>query len=133
MKANLSLLGCAVLAAMISNLAAQTAPSDQPASTQQCEKKHHGGPKGNFGEKLGLNDEQKAKLMPLLKKTHDSIQAIKENTSLSMDQKHQQIASLHESVAPQIKAILTPEQYQKWQEIKPRKNDRPGKNPTPTT
>ena len=46
------------------------------------------------------------------------MQAIKNDNSLSRMQKIQQIKAIHHQTDPQMKAILSPEQYQKLQAIR---------------
>jgi hypothetical protein len=46
------------------------------------------------------------------------VEVIKNNTSLSGLQKMQQIRAIHQQNDPQMKAILSPTQYQKPQEIR---------------
>ena len=44
--------------------------------------------------------------------------AIKNDNSLSKIQKIQQIKAIHQQTDPQMKAILSPQQYQKLKEIR---------------
>jgi Spy/CpxP family protein refolding chaperone len=67
---------------------------------------------------LNLSDEQKAKVAPILEKTKSDVQAIRANNSLSKQQKHEQIGTLRQSTAQQLQSILTPEQFQKFQQMK---------------
>jgi Spy/CpxP family protein refolding chaperone len=46
------------------------------------------------------------------------VEAIKNNNSLSKLQKVQQIRAIHQQTDPQMKAILSPVQYQKLQAIR---------------
>jgi Spy/CpxP family protein refolding chaperone len=46
------------------------------------------------------------------------VQAIKNDNSLSKMQKMQQLRAIHQQTDPQMKAILTPEQYQKLKAIR---------------
>jgi hypothetical protein len=67
---------------------------------------------------LQLTPQQKMKLIPILRAEAPKVQAIKADTSLSMLQKMEQLKSVHDETDPQVKSILTPEQYQKLQEIR---------------
>ncbi len=71
-----------------------------------------------LSRQLNLTPEQKMKLLPILKEEAPKIEAIKSNTSLTGMQKLQQIRALHEQSDPQVKAILTPTQYQQLQTIR---------------
>jgi Spy/CpxP family protein refolding chaperone len=71
-----------------------------------------------LSKQLNLTPEQKVKLIPILKADAPKIQAIKDNTSLTKLQKVEQIRAVREQSDPQVKAILTPEQYQQLQTIR---------------
>lgn len=71
-----------------------------------------------LSKQLNLTPEQKMKLLPILKEEAPKIEAIKSNTSLTGMQKLQQIRALHEQSDPQVRAILTPTQYQQLQTIR---------------
>lgn len=67
---------------------------------------------------LNLSDEQKAKMAPVLEKAKSDAKAVRADQSLSKQQKRQQLQTLKQSTAQQLQAILTPEQFQKFQQIK---------------
>jgi Spy/CpxP family protein refolding chaperone len=71
-----------------------------------------------LSKQLNLTPEQKAKLLPILKADAPKLEAIKNNTSLTKLQKLEQIRAVHQQSDPQVKAILTPEQYQQLQTIR---------------
>jgi len=71
-----------------------------------------------ISQQLNLTPEQKAKVFPILADEGPKVQAIKNNNSLSKMQKIQQIRAIHQQTDPQMKAILSPEQYQKLQGIR---------------
>jgi len=71
-----------------------------------------------LSKQLNLTAEQKVKLLPILKADAPKIQAIKDNASLTKLQKLEQIRAVHQQSDPQVKAILTPEQYQQLQTIR---------------
>lgn len=72
---------------------------------------------------LGLTDEQSAKLDQQRKQTGEQMKAIRENKSLSDEQKKEQMKGLHKKQQEAMKSILTEEQMQK---LKERKHDRKG-------
>ena len=106
---------------MTCNVSAQTTPSNPPPAGEKAG--HH---RGELAEKLGLTDDQKAKLEPIFQKERADIKAIIDNTTLTKEQKHEQISAIREATAPQVKAILTPEQYQKWEALKAEWKERHG-------
>ena len=71
-----------------------------------------------ISQQLNLTPEQKAKVLPILADEAPKVQAIKSDNSLSRTQKMQQIKAIHHQTDPQMKAILSPEQYQKLQAIR---------------
>ena len=71
-----------------------------------------------LSKQLNLTPDQKEKLFPILKAEAPKIQAIKDNASLTGMQKLAQIRALHEQTEPQVKAILSPQQFDQLQEIR---------------
>lgn len=71
-----------------------------------------------ISQQLNLTPQQKAKVLPILADEAPKVQAIKNNGSLSRLQKMQAIKAIHQQTEPQMKAILSPEQYQKLQAIR---------------
>jgi len=71
-----------------------------------------------ISQQLNLTPQQKAKILPILADEGPKVQAIKNDNSLSKMQKIQQIRAVHRQTDPQMKAILSPEQYQKLQAIR---------------
>ena len=71
-----------------------------------------------IAQQLNLTPEQKAKILPILRQEAPKVEAIKNDNSLSKMQKVQQIRTIHQQTDPQMKAILSPEQYQKLQGIR---------------
>jgi Spy/CpxP family protein refolding chaperone len=71
-----------------------------------------------IAQELNLTPQQKEKILPILADEVPKVQAIKNDSSLSKIQKMQQLRAIHQQTDPQMKAILTPEQYQKLQTIR---------------
>jgi Spy/CpxP family protein refolding chaperone len=69
-------------------------------------------------QQLNLTPQQKEKILPILADEVPKVQAIKNDNSLSNMQKMQQLRAIHQQTDPQMKAILTPEQYQKLRTIR---------------
>jgi hypothetical protein len=72
----------------------------------------------SVARQLNLTQQQELRLMPILKTEAPKVQAIKNDTSLSRIQKIEQIKAIHDQTEPQVKAILTPAQYQNLQEMR---------------
>ncbi|HEY2681410.1 MAG TPA: hypothetical protein VGI59_08830 [Candidatus Udaeobacter sp.] len=71
-----------------------------------------------MAQQLSLTPQQKEKILPILASDVPKVHAIKNDNSLSTVQKMQQIRTLHQQTDPQMKAILSPEQYQKLKQIR---------------
>jgi len=69
-------------------------------------------------QELNLTPQQKEKILPILAAEVPKVQAIKNDNSLNKIQKIQQLRAIHQQTDPQMKAILSPEQYQKLQKIR---------------
>jgi periplasmic protein CpxP/Spy len=70
-----------------------------------------------LSEKLNLTDAQKAKAKPILEDSAQQFKAVKDDTSLTPEQKKAKMKAAHESMHNQINAILTPEQQAKFKQM----------------
>ena len=71
-----------------------------------------------IAQQLSLTPQQKEKILPILAAEVPKVNALKNDNSLSSTQKMQQIRAIHQQTDPQMKAILSPEQYQKLKQIR---------------
>jgi periplasmic protein CpxP/Spy len=71
-----------------------------------------------ISQQLNLTPQQKAKVLPILAEEAPKVEAIKGDSSLSNLQKVQQIRAIHQQTDPQMKAILSPPQYEKLKAIR---------------
>jgi len=71
-----------------------------------------------MAQQLNLTPQQKEKVLPILAAEVPKVQAIKNDNSLSKMQKMQQLRAIHQQSDPQMKAILSPDQYQKLKQIR---------------
>jgi hypothetical protein len=71
-----------------------------------------------IAQQLDLTPQQKVKILPILADEAPKVEAIKNDNSLSKIQKIQKIRAIHRQTDPQMKAILSQEQYQKLQAIR---------------
>ena len=69
-------------------------------------------------QQLSLTPQQKEKILPILAAEVPKVHAIKNDNSLSKVQKMEQVRAIHQQTDPQMKAILSPEQYQKLKQIR---------------
>ena len=89
-----------------------TAPRTFAQSAQAIEKIE------KLSKDLKLTPEQKAAFLPVLQSEAPQIQAIKFNPSLTGVQKVEQLRAVRAEHDPQVRSILTPEQYEKLQQIR---------------
>ncbi len=71
-----------------------------------------------IAQQLDLTPQQKVKILPILADEGPKVEAVKNDNSLSKVQKMQQIRAIHQQTDPQMKAILSQEQYKKLQAIR---------------
>jgi Spy/CpxP family protein refolding chaperone len=71
-----------------------------------------------IAQQLNLTPQQKEKILPILAAEAPKVNAIKNDNSLSKVQKMQQVRAIHQQTDPQMKSILTPEQYEKLRQIR---------------
>jgi Spy/CpxP family protein refolding chaperone len=71
-----------------------------------------------MAQQLSLTPQQKEKILPILAAEIPKLHAIKNNNSLSTVQKMQEVRAIHQQTDPQMKAILSPEQYQKLKQLR---------------
>jgi Spy/CpxP family protein refolding chaperone len=69
-------------------------------------------------DELELTREQKGQLKPILQPNAQKLREILKDQSLSRTEKVAKVRELRAEVAPKVKEILTPEQFQKWHEMK---------------
>ena len=72
----------------------------------------------HISTELNLTDDQKTQLKPMLQSEVQELQAVKNDTSLSPDQKEAKAKAIHQSFKSQISNVLTPEQQKKWASMK---------------
>jgi protein CpxP len=83
------------------------------ASTSYAQKSGRLSKAEEIAQQLNLTPEQKVKILPILRDEVPKVNAIKNDNSVSNMQKMQQIRAIHQQTDPQMKAILSPAQYEK--------------------
>jgi Spy/CpxP family protein refolding chaperone len=97
--------------------ASQGAPSTgQSASSGQSGS-------GSVEDELQLTPDQKQKIAAVVEDENKQIGAVRDDNSLSMQQKQQKVMQIRQEGSPKIKAVLTPEQLQKLTAIQQRMHD----------
>jgi len=67
---------------------------------------------------LNLSPQQKGELLPILEQEGPKLEAVKNNPNLKGGQKVMQLKAIHQQTDPQVKAILSPQQYEEWKSIR---------------
>jgi periplasmic protein CpxP/Spy len=80
--------------------AAPSSPQEQPVPTENAPNRPN----------LNLTDDQKTQMQKIREGAKSQIDAIKNDSSLSADQKQAKIRSVHQDSHKQVEAMLTPEQ-----------------------
>jgi Spy/CpxP family protein refolding chaperone len=68
---------------------------------------------GSVEDELKLTPEQKAKLQPIIQDEMTQIRAVRDDSSINMDQKMAKVDEIKKASFPKIQAVLTPEQQKK--------------------
>jgi periplasmic protein CpxP/Spy len=66
---------------------------------------------------LNLTDDQKPKVQEIMKGAMEKRKALREDTSLTPEDKRAKAKEIQDDTATQLKAVLTPEQFAKWQKM----------------
>lgn len=115
----MSVLGAMALAGLLS-LQPSVRAEDAVVGTNGVAAAH--GPRGDriakLNTELGLTDEQKAKVKPVFAANAEKMKALRDDKSLTREQKQEKFRALGEDLSAQIKPILTPEQLVKWQTMR---------------
>jgi Spy/CpxP family protein refolding chaperone len=87
-------------------------------------------------QQLSLTDDQKAKVKIVLDARDQKLKDLRADTTLSPEDRRAQMQAIRQDVTAQLKAILTPEQFAKYQKMTPmgrgpRNGPPPGGNPPP--
>jgi Spy/CpxP family protein refolding chaperone len=106
---NYTHLVTSVLSVAIFALLATTSFAQKGAAMQKAQA---------IAQQLNLTPQQKEKILPILAAEVPKVHAIKNDNSLSTMQKMQQLRAIHQQTDPEMKAILSPEQYQKLRQIR---------------
>lgn len=103
----------------------QTAPAPPPAvqqngpagSNQSSQQSQASQSQANEDNPLNLTEEQKTKLRPIIMEENQQMEALRNDNSMTQDQKIAKANQIRADASPKIKAILTPEQLQKLSQM----------------
>lgn len=76
---------------------------------------------GRMLDRLNLTDDQKSQLKSLRDQQHQQMQALRQDQSLTAEQRQAKARELHQQFQSQMKSILTPEQQAQMQQMRSRR------------
>ena len=120
MRTRLMIVLAVMMCAGVAALWAQATP---PATNATVGGPRNGGQPGMRGTPLELSAEltltadQKTKMQDILKQRQDQSKALRDDTTLTQDQKNAKRQELMKSFTTQINAVLTPDQLKKLEEL----------------
>jgi Spy/CpxP family protein refolding chaperone len=84
-----------------------------------------------LAEELNLNEEQKKKVAEAQKAHMEKLRGLREDSSLSQEERREKFRAAMEEHNKKMKEILTTEQYEKWQKMRPQPGQGrgPGRGP----
>jgi len=137
MKNQIKLTSLVLSAALAAIPVLQAQPAEGQAPARERGPGGRGGPNLEMiAEELGLSADQKAKLAPVMKHQAEQMQAIRQDESLSREQRMEKVRAIREAGRKDIEAVLTPEQAKKFADLRargprgdgerPRKGEKPG-------
>jgi Spy/CpxP family protein refolding chaperone len=80
----------------------------------------------HMAKKLNLSDDQQAKLKPILEDQRKQMEQIRDDSSLSREDRFSKMKSVHENSASQIKALLNDDQQKKFDKMQAERREHMG-------
>ena len=118
------ILGCTA-AACSQGTFAENLQSPDPAATQQTDRKDIQESRLEWlTQRLNLTHDEQNKLKPILDDEAKQVRAVRDDASLSPDQRRARIQQIRKSTRPQIEAVLTPDQQKKFDQLKEERPER---------
>ena len=96
---------------------ASTASGDNSSTAAQTQSKERGERGEKFAQKLNLTPDQQAEIKSIRENMKQQAQAIKNDSSLTADQKKAKFKELRKSTHEQMMAKLNPDQQAKFKEM----------------
>lgn len=93
-----------------------TPPAQEPGQTQAGPGKNWDRDADLNDPKLNLSDDQKTQIKKLRENQHAQLQALRNDSSLSEDQKREKFRQIRQDTNKQIEGLLTPDQRKLWAE-----------------
>ena len=124
---------CALIVGLFTIAAAIPARAEAPAKPA-CEHGMWG--HGKHRQDLNLTDDQKTKLEEVFKKQGEKMRELRQDQSLSREDRRAKMQKIQEDSDPDIKKILTPDQYTQYKKLQEQRRqggrgNRPAPAPAP--
>jgi protein CpxP len=124
----LVLLVTSVITIAVPFAAAQDNPPPPPSDQQGPPSHenggwHHGPPPDpaqrtkDLTKQLNLTADQQTKAQSIFESEHSKMDSIRQDDSLSQDDRHAKMMEIHKGTDTQIRALLDPDQQKKWDEM----------------
>jgi protein CpxP len=117
-----TLISAALLFSFSSGLSlAQQPATTTPPETSTYHRHHAPDPHQQaafLSKKLNLTSDQQAKLEPILADRFQKIAALKSNTSLTTEDRKQQMRTIHQDTKQQLSTVLTPDQLEQMKSLR---------------
>ena len=118
-----------ILALTVVSVAPALRAIDAPTNPAPAGAAEHKGPLAErmkeLADKLGLTDDQKAQLKPIIQDEAQAMMALKEDSSIDGAAKREKMMEIRKAHREQIAAILTPEQQAKLKDVREQRGPAP--------
>jgi len=112
-------------AAMAQSSPAQDSPQTAPAQAEGRHRAPDPEHESNMlGKRLNLTADQQTQLLPILTERAQAIQSVRQDSSLSAQDRRAKIRSARESADTKIEALLTDAQKQQYEQLKQQMRNR---------
>ena len=110
---------------LISIAAPFAAAQDSPPNQQPSQGNggwHHGSPDPaqrtqELTKKLNLTSDQQTKVQGIFQSEHSQMESLRQDTSLSQQDRHAKMMEIHKGTDAQVRALLDSTQQKKWDEM----------------
>lgn len=116
----LSLIAALAIGSLAAGTTATLAQSTNTPPPQENHKKGEEIAKRlqQVADELGLSEQQREQARPIIRGFFEQARSLRQDTSLTQEDRRQQLRTLREETAAKLKPILTPEQLEKWQNMR---------------
>ena len=95
-----------------------TPPSTPPAGAPPAGQPPHSG-FDRMADQLNLTADQKPKVQAILDAQREKMRVLRQDTSLTPEDRKAKWKAVQDDTTTQMKAVLTPEQFDKWEKTSP--------------